>query len=199
MCDVTDWLGGIAAISGAAVAWLALDTWKTQLKGTNRHQAATELGIAVRTLSIKFFEARVVMIEPFEFPGDYYELPQGTQRSNTEEADALLHVYKNRWLELWPHIKALADLRPKVGTVLGDDVLQASEELATTARQLWFWMEHAVAVRRAGEGVHQWTDQTFVAQIRPHVHTPDESDAYSIEFIAKRQTVIDLIKPALEM
>jgi hypothetical protein len=185
-----DWLSALTSVATLVVAVLALGTWREQLRGTASHATALDLATEVRALRNKFFEARSPLFEAWEFPSSYYEAP--LPRSSHQEAEAWRHVYGNRWKELWPQILKLADMRPRVGAVLGDAVAHRTENLARKARELRFWMDHSIEIYRAGEGVAAWNDQAFVQRTRDSVVAgPDRDDTLSQEFTSIYNEIIE--------
>lgn len=180
----------IVGMAGVWIAWEALSTWKQQLRGTTKHQCALELGVAVRTLEHQFFEARSPMYEGWEFPTEYYQKPRN-ERTAEEEAKAWMHVYNNRWKEVWPHVKALADMRAKIGTILGDEVMVDAEALARCARQLQNWMQHDAAAKMAAFDERAYASEEFTREAHQHVTVmPERNDKYSREFLALRNKVL---------
>jgi hypothetical protein len=134
------------------------------------------------------------MIWAWEFPDEYWAA--GNNRSNTLNADSHWIVYQNRLKEMWPYVKAVAELRAKCGAVVGDDAAAAAEKLANTARQLQFYMQQHTDQLRAGpEGVTLWADQDFVQEVKNSVTVSDaKDDKFSKEFDAAFDALLNLLK-----
>jgi hypothetical protein len=139
------------------------------------------------------------LIEGWEFPESYWEGAPSKRRSNAEEADAYRHVYHRRMQELWPSIKAAADLRAKAGAVLGEETAKDLEDLAKKARELDFFFQQDVDQRRAGpEGVKQWSDQDFVARVKKSVVAQEPAeDGFSKEFEEILERTLGRLRPYL--
>ena len=203
-CDVdwgfaADWVAALAAVGTLVVAaWAAL-SWREQLRGGSKHTVAQEVATAARALRYAFYGVRSPLIEGWEFPESYWSRAPGVTSSNSEEAEAYRHVYHRRMKELWPSIKAVADLRARSGAVLGEDVAKEIEVLAKKARELDFFFQQDVDQRRAGpEGVRRWTDQAFVERVKQSVvvHDPPD-DRFSREFEALLKALLDRVNTHL--
>jgi hypothetical protein len=191
---VAEWLAALASVGTMAVAICALNSWHKQMRGQSRHSAAQDAATVAHALRYAFYEARSPFIEAWEFPPAYLQRPTG-QRTIDEEADAYAHVYAERRKFLWPYIKAVVDLIPKCGAVLGDEVANRLEKLARTARKLEFYHQYDVAARRDPEGGANWTDKDLPKRAREGAEVyPDRNDAFSLEFEAAYRAVLDSIK-----
>lgn len=196
---IADWVAALAAVGTLGVAIWAARSWREQLRGGSKHTVAQEVATAARALRYAFYGARSPLIEGWEFPESYWSRGPAARRSNTEEAEAYRHVYHRRIKELWPSIRAVADLRARAGAVLGEETAKDLENLAKKARELDFFFEQDVDARRAGpEGVKQWTDQGFVERVRQSVvvHDPPD-DRFSKEFEERLRTLLERVKPHL--
>lgn len=179
-----DWISALATAGTFGVAIWAAVSWRQQLRGGSKYVVSQDIATAARSLKYAFYGTRSPLIEGWEFPETYWQSGIGSKRSNSEEADAYRHVYHRRMKELWPSIKAVADMRSKAGAILGEEVARNVEDLAKKARELDFYFQQDVDQRRAGpEGVKQWTDQDFVTRVKKSVvaeNPPD--DKFSKEF-----------------
>jgi hypothetical protein len=192
---IADWISAIATAITAVLAAMALTSWRAQLSGTAKHAAASELEVAARALRYAFYEARSPLYAAWEFPASYHERRLGETPSNDLKANEYDYVYRNRRKELWPHLRTLVLLRPKAGSVLGDEIAKTAEDLARKARELTFLMDEHVAQLRAGDAlVRRWTDQDFVMRVKQSV-TASEShnDPLSTEFEAVFKKLIELV------
>jgi hypothetical protein len=196
---IADWVAAMAAIGTLIVAIWAARSWREQLRGGSKHTVAQEVATAARALKYAFYGARSPLIEGWEFPESYWSRGPAARRTNTEEGEAYRHVYHRRMQELWPMIKAVADLRARAGVVLGEETAKDLEDLAKKARELDFFFQQDVEARRAGpEGVKQWTDQEFVKRVQQSVvvHDPPD-DRFSKEFEALFETLLERVRPHL--
>lgn len=203
MCQI-DWglvasvITALASVGVLVVAIIALRSWRNQLRGTAKHSVAQETATAARALKYAFYSARSPLIEPWEFPEDYWSPGGGVRaRTNVEKANAFQYVYFGRKKELWPYLKSLIDLRPKCGAVLGEDVAKAIEELAKKARELQFFMDQQVDQMRAGEEiVRGWGDQDFIEKVKASVKVDGgRDDDFSIEFEEDLKELLELVRP----
>jgi hypothetical protein len=181
---VPEWISAATGLGTLIVAIWAAMSWREQLRGGSKHLVAQEVATAARLLRYAFYSARSPMIEGWEFPEVYWQAGPGRTRTNSETADAYLHVYNRRMNELWPNIKAVADLRAKAGAVLGEGTATDLEDLAKKARELQFYFSQHVDQKRTGsDGVKLWADQDYVERVEKSVvaHDPFE-DRFSREF-----------------
>ena len=194
---IADWVAALAALGTLIVAIWAARSWRGELCGGVKHTVAQEGGPAGPGFEKGFFGGGAPLIEGWEFPESYWSKGPTARRSNTEEAAAYSHVYHRRMKELWPSIKAVADLRARAGAILGEDAARDLENLAKKARELDFFFQRDVEARRAGpEGVKQWTDQGFVERVRQSIvaHDPPD-DRFSKEFDALLYALLERVKP----
>lgn len=196
--SLKDFLTILIQLGTFAVAIVAVTTWQRQLKGTTTHSAAIKVASAAKTLSNLFFESRAPIFEAWEFPAAYHEMSK-TERSDAAEAEAWKHAYNTRFQQLWPQVLKLAEMRGEIGAVLSDPVADAAERLARKAKELKYWMEHDLDLKRAGDDfVARVHDARYVARVRASVVAHDEQDdQLSREFIAAREKLLALVRPYL--
>jgi hypothetical protein len=163
---IANWISALATAVTAVFAWMAITSWRAQLRGASKHAASQEIAVAAGMLKYAFYDARSPMILVWEFPK-------------------------------WPHIFALAKLRPLAGAVLGDPVASAVESLARKARELHFVQEQAVKQKRDGAAiVAQYGDQNFVKRVRDSLEAVKGSDdPFSLEFEAEMAKLQTLLSP----
>ena len=189
---VADWIAAVAALGTLAVAGFALNVWRTKARASIVH----EVEAAAWSLRYAFYGARSIIIEGWEFPELYREAMRNRSRTDEDEAEGHWHVYQNRLKEMWPYVKAVAELRAKCGAVFGDSAADACEKLAMAARALRFHMEQDVQIKRAGESVRQWTDQDHVREVSENVLAQKGSkDKLSTEFETAFRALLNLLKP----
>ena len=179
------------------VAIVALETWRRQLQGTTKHQVALEIATEVKALTYLFFEARSPWFEGWEFPDDY-NLKPSRERTADDEVKAWEHVYNNRWKHLHPQILKVAQLRAKVGAVLGDNAADAAEKVARAAKKLEFWWGRDLEQKSAGaDAVAARRDQNIVDEVRQSIVLADgtKNDKYSREFSSAADSLLALAQP----
>lgn len=197
MCSIdwgllADWITAIAATGTLVAAGFALNTWRTQARASVVQEALS----AAWTLRYAFYGARAPLVEGWEFPETYWQVARNGVRSNIEEANGFSHVYQNRLKEMWPSVKAVADMRAKCGAIFGDAAADACENLAIAARHLKFYMDEDVEIKRAGDAVRQWGDQDHVRAIRGNVlRTKGSDDKLSTDFEAAFKALLDHLIP----
>jgi hypothetical protein len=84
--------------------------------------------------------------------------------------------------------------------LLGEETAAALGELARKARELHTFFQDRVEQIRVGEHIaSQWTDQNWVKRVNASfkVNLDDHSDAYSLEFEEKFDSLMQLVKPFL--
>jgi hypothetical protein len=192
--NMAEWVTALAAVATAIIAGIALSAWRDQVRGTSRHQAASEIAEAALLMKYHFYDARSPFYGAWEFPPAYHS---NSNRTRDDEADGWAFVFQKRWDHLSPEILKLATLRAKAGAVLNDDCAVALGELASKARELSNFFGERVGQYRAGPNiVAQWTDQDWVKRVKKSVEKiPDESDPYTEEFERKFKALRDLIEP----
>jgi hypothetical protein len=192
-----DWITAVGTGATAVIALFALRAWRTQLRGSNKHAAAQDIEIAALNLRYALEDARAPFIWAGEFPREYYDIGPGQQRTAEQTALGYDHVYRNRWNDLWPHIRAFAKFRPRAGAVLGDAVADAVEALARKARELRFLQEEDVKYKSVGpQVVAGYGDQEFVKRVKASVLAGRTSkDPLSVEFADELRKLRALLKP----
>jgi hypothetical protein len=194
--NVAEWVTGLAALATAAIAWMALRSWREQASGTSKHKAAAKIAEAARLMKYHFYDARNPSYDSVEFPPEFNQ-PQSA-RSPSEKAAGWAYAYDSRYRRLNRQILRLATLRAKAGALLSEECAARLESLARKARQLRQYFGNSVAQIRAGETVKQW-DQKWVERVRQSItaNPMDHSDPYSLEFEATYDAFMDCLKPFL--
>lgn len=192
---VPDWISAVATLGTLVIAWVALSSWREQLKGASVHAVAEELAVAARSLKYAFYGARSPMFWAGEFPESYSKRYENREKPRHEIAEEFRHAYANRWKTLWPHIELLATLRSKAGAVLGDEIAQLAEDLAKKARELRFMMDEDIEQKRVGpDVVKRWSDQEFHKRVRDSVVSHEAQDPLSKEFDAALDRLLLALK-----
>jgi hypothetical protein len=194
--NVAEWVAGIAAVATALIAWMALRSWRDQMRGASRHAAAAQIAEAARLTKYHFYDARNPWYDAAEFPPAYHAAQP--PRSNTAEARGWAFLFERRYRLLNNQIMRLAKLRAKAGALLSEDSAEALEALARKARELHNFFQEKVAQIRAGPNiVSQWPDQQWVQRVNQsvEVNPEDHSDRYSLEFEAKFAKLMTLLEP----
>jgi hypothetical protein len=195
MTDWTDNVSAVVSAIGLFAALYGLGLWREQLRGTSKHATALEAATEARTLAILFFESRAPMYMAWEFPERYHNTPRD-ERTDEVEAEAWAHAHETRWKIVYEQILKVAQLRGKVGAVLGDKAAEEMEKLARKAKMLSWWMSEDVKIKRAGRAtVAGWNSQDHVRQVPLHVSVTDtQDDAFSTEFNAILATLLAELK-----
>lgn len=200
MCEidwglVADWITALTSAGVLYIAYVALGTWRHEVRGSAKLAASHEIVAAARALRYAFYGARSPLVEAWEFPEES-RVRAPNETTDEDKADDYAHVFAQRRREMWPSLRALVDLRARAGTVFGDAAADSVEKLAMVARRLHFYMEEYVAILRAGESVKQWTDQDHVKLTKQvvWVHDPRD-DRLSTDFEAALEAVTRSVDP----
>jgi hypothetical protein len=195
--NVAEWAAAFGAFATALIAWLALRSWRDQLRGTSKHAAAAEIAEAARLTKYLFYDARNPFYDSGEFPPSYHLRLE--PRTDAEEAKAWAYVYRRRYRRLNKQILRLAILRAKAGALLSEESAAGLEDLARKARELRGFFQNKINQIRAGQqAVNQWRNQRWVKRVNEAVKLEppnDHSDPYSLEFEAKFDALMDLVRP----
>lgn len=185
----------IVTVAGLFIAAGALGTWREELRGTSRHQAAREIDVAAEAYRYAFYAARSPMYWASEFPKRTREEAAAVQEGR--DWQGYDHIYTNRRKEMWPEVEKLARLRATAAAVFGREVADAVDALARTAIELQNYQQEHVEHKRVGPDiVRQWPDQQWVQRVLDSVVTvtnQDPQDRFSREFEAKLATLKNLI------
>jgi hypothetical protein len=196
--NLAEWVTGLAALATAAIAWMALRSWRDQASGMSKHKAAAKIAEAALLMKYHFYDARNPMYDPVEFPAAY-NLQKPASRGPLEKARGWAHAYDGRYRRLNRQILRLATLRAKAGALLSEECAAHLEALARKARLLREYFGHSVAqIKAGGEVVKQW-DQKWVERVKQSItaNPMDHSDPYSLEFEATYDAFMDCLKPFL--
>jgi hypothetical protein len=193
--SAAEWLGGIGAVATAVIAWIALRSWRDQVRGQSSHAAAAEIAEAARLLKYHFYDARNPFWSATEFPPAYRTAP--TPRPNPIEVMGWGHVFTNRFQLLNGQILRLATLRAKAGALLSEESADALEALARKARELEnFFRERLEQIRVGPHIVSQWPDQKWVQLVNQSFECSSErNDAYSLELEERYRNLKGLVDP----
>ena len=193
-------VGAAATVAAAVIALVAVRQWRSQLKGTTKHETAMQVLEAARLFSYLFYDAR----NPFYAIAEFPAASRATRiRSDPEMASDWAHVFQGRWGLVDPQLIELARLRAKAGAVLGDEVADLIEKLARKGRELHGFFQDRVEQFRVGEAVVAgWPDQHWVERVRQSVEAnPDKSarnDRYSVEFEEAHRALNTAVERSLE-
>jgi hypothetical protein len=176
MCEVdwglvADWITALTSAGVLYIAYVALGTWRHEVRGSAKLAASHEIVAAARALRYAFYAARSPLVEGWEFPET-----SRARAPNETTAEDYAHVFAARRRDMWPALRSVVDLRAKAGTVFGDAAADSVERLAKVARRLQFYMDEYVAIQRAGESVKQWTDQEHVKLTKQVVWVHEQRD-----------------------
>ena len=194
MCEMdwglaADWITALTSAGVLFIAYLALGTWRDEVRGAAKLAASHEIMAAARALRYAFYAARSPGVDAWEFP-ETSRMRPANETTDEDRADDYAHVFTARRKEMWPALLAVVDLRAKAGVLFGDAAADSVERLAKAARRLQFYMDEYVAILRAGDSVRQWTDQDHVKLTKQVVWVHDErDDRLSTDFEAALKAV----------
>ena len=178
MCSI-DWpafFGSLKdlALAGAAVvtAWAAvrgLRKWREELRGKTDFEVARGLARAAYRVRDELAACRTPLIRSDEYPPDYDPPELGRPADRAPEANALAHVYNNRWKPVTEALRELDAQRLEAEALWGADIRKDAEALHRCATTVFVSMESILDNARAS-GAHFEADKEFGRLTRSQAH-----------------------------
>jgi hypothetical protein len=136
----------------AFAALSALDTWRRQIHGTARFDAARRLMIAANTLALQYHSARSPLLQAAEFPEEYWATPR-QERSGRQEREAYEVVLNERWRPVAAAYAQVLALLPEAQALFPAAIGDATEKLLRTVRSLHFWFGEVAELKETAHGI----------------------------------------------
>src|SRR5438046_170078 len=130
----------LVPVAGIIIAWFGLDTWRRQIKGTDKYKVASELLLEVYRVR----EGIAVVRSPFiQFA------PKQDENASKEMREFLgwVEAMERRWKEVIEPVVQLSLLSLKAEVHLNRDVKKAVEDLTKLVRELQVTYEQYVDVQ----------------------------------------------------
>jgi hypothetical protein len=169
---VKDALLGVAAIITATVAALGLRRWRQELRGKADFDVARGLIRASYRLRDEIATCRSPLIRAAEYPaargGDPMLSPY-EQPDRRSEAEALAHVYQQRWQRVSSALQEFDAQTLEAEALWGPDIRESTQQLRTCTTTLFVSIE-AIIEDKASGGEHFERDRDFGRQMRANAH-----------------------------
>jgi hypothetical protein len=191
-----DVLLGIAAATTATVAVVGLQSWRRELKGKAEFETARNLIKATYKLRDDLQNCRSPFYSAYEFPEGY----KGTLGSPSpqEEAQAWIHIYKNRWAPVWSALQEFDSYTLEAETLWGTAIRSKTDALRQCVRELNTAIDASISDKAAG-GEHFKSDRDFGKQIRSIVAASrdDDKNEFSQKIMKAVNGIEEQIRPHL--
>jgi hypothetical protein len=164
------------ALAGAAIvtAWVAvrgLQKWREELRGKTDFEIARGLARAMYKLRDELAACRAPLIRSAEYPPDYNPPAPGQPKNHAAEANALAHVYNNRWKPVTDALREFDAQRLEAEALWGPAIRKEAEPLHRCATTVFVAIESILDNARAG-GTHFEADREFGRRTRSQAHAP---------------------------
>ena len=145
MNDALDFLIKLVPIFGVAIAYIGLNTWRRQIKGTDKYKVASELLLEVYNVreGIDVVRTPLVQFRPAEDESVSEEM---------NEFYGYIEAMERRWKEVREPVSKLSLLSLKAEVHLTKEIKAKVDELMKLVRELQVTYEQYVDVRRPDSG-----------------------------------------------
>jgi hypothetical protein len=190
---IKDIILSVAAIVTVCLAIYGVKSWRRELAGKTKFDAAKRQLQATFKIREAFWSARSRFIAAAEFPPGY----GGTLDQPTDEKqfEAFLHVYRKRWEPLWDAIQEFDVAALESEVLWGESVKQKTDQIraciSTYRNSIDFELNHI----RAGRDI----DDDFSKKIRQDIAASrDDEDPLSVEMRTAINQIEEVLKPHLK-
>jgi hypothetical protein len=192
---IKDVLISVAAGTTAVVAVLGLQSWRRELTGHAEFEAARHLIKATYRLREEIANSRAPFVSAAEFPEDY---PGPGEASAGEEARALSHIYRNRWIPIASALEELDSRALEAEALWGDKIKEKTDELRQCIVELRVAMD-AIVDDKAQCGEIFKEDRDFGRQMRSKAHASrsDQDNQLSQRITVAIAGIEDQVRPHL--
>jgi hypothetical protein len=160
---------GASAVVAAVVAVLGLRSWRAELRGKADFEVARALARATYKLRDALATCRVPLIRGAEYPSDYLPPAPGAPPDRAAEANALAHVYNNRWKPVTTTLREFDAQMLEAEALWGPDIRPSADALHKCATTVFVSIESILDDARAG-GAHFEADKAFGRRTRSQAH-----------------------------
>jgi hypothetical protein len=138
---------GLAALFTAGVAYFGVNKWQQELHGKAHFDTARGLIRATYKLRDELQMCRSPLYLREEFPSDYDALQK---RTPEKEAEAWVHLYRNRWAPVWGAIQEFDAQSLEAEAFWGSNIRSKTDALRSCTYELSWAFDAVVADKRAG-------------------------------------------------
>lgn len=169
------------ALAGAAVvtAWVAvqgLQKWREELRGKTDFEVARALARATYKVRDELAACRTPLIRSSEYPANYNPPAPNQPPNHAAEANALAHVYNNRWKPVTEALREFDAQRLEAEALWGADIRKDAEALHKCITTVFVSIESIIDNARSG-GADFATDKNFARTTRSQAHaSPTATD-----------------------
>ena len=181
----------IAAAVTATVAVIGLSNWNRELRGKATFEIARALAKATYKLRDEIKNCRTAFLSASEFPRGYGS--RSDQTSYHEEADALAHVYSNRWKFVWDALQEFDTNTLEAEAIWGKEIRTNTDALRQCVRELRAAIDAVINDTVTG-GENFKANREFGKEMRGMVSTTSGSDSTLTRAI---ETVIEGIESVI--
>lgn len=185
----------LSAAFTATVAFRGLDKWRRELRGKADFDTARDVVRALYKVREALTRARSPLISGGEFPEGYHR--DFHARSDEEEAQALMHVYSNRWRPVADALGELGTAALGAEAIWGPQIREKVLTLRLCAFELFGAMEDRVGDVQSGgqrfRNRHLKDDATWDALHASH----DGSNPLDVKITHAINELEDLLRPHL--
>jgi len=153
----------VAALITAGTAVLGLRSWRREVHGRARFEAARGLARATYALRNELERVRSPFISATEFPEGYFS--RASTATADENAKAYSHLFARRWEPLWQALKDFDAQTLEAEVFWGQQARTASDSLIRAVTQLQAATESFIANEQAGNMDFE-TDRDFGMRVR---------------------------------
>lgn len=165
---IKDAVVALAAAVTGTVAVIGLSNWNRELRGKATFEVARALAKATYKLRDEIRNCRTPFLSASEFPEGYGG--HLGQTSHREEADALAHVYGNRWKYVHEALESFDASTLEAESMWGATIREKTDALRQCVRELRIAID-AVIENTAARGENVKTDREFEKKMRSKVST----------------------------
>jgi hypothetical protein len=145
---VKDIIISIAAILTASAAIIGLKNWSRELKGKTEFETARGIIRATYKLRDEIEKCRSPLINAYEFPEGHRGY--SPNESFEEKAQALAHVYKNRWEPVWNALLNFDAQTLEAEALWGIELRNKTDEFRQCVRELNIAIEAVISDTGSG-------------------------------------------------
>lgn len=143
--EIIEYGAKLIPIAGLVIAWLGLDTWRRQIKGTDKYKVASEL----LTETYRLREGIAVFRSPFV---QFQPTNDEAVSKEMNEFYGYVEAMERRWKEVSEPLVQLSLLGLKAEVHLGKDIKNGVDELFKLARELQVTYEQYIPVKNPESG-----------------------------------------------
>jgi len=151
MDTVKEVVSVLIPVAGVLIAWQGLNTWRRQIKGTDKYKVASELLLEVYRVreGIGVVRTRLVQFRPTDDKNVSKEM---------NEFYGYVEAMERRWKDLLEPVAQLSLLALKAEVHLSKVIKEKVDELMRLVRELQVTYEQYLDVKRPGSGFKEPDD-----------------------------------------